>query len=121
MIQYTLDPQVADSTNGQIRDMAGVLREIPVTYNLLLEALDKQQAFISSPRIDEFRRRLQSMTAEAAQLANTIASDAEKLVIVSEQARKSLADFDNHFTAALDKHVGQPQTAEPVSANQVQE
>ncbi len=104
MIEYKLDKKPTMSANTAMKDMHGVLKEVAVTYRLLLETIDEQEASLSLSGINEFRNELRLLVKDGISLAETVTKHSEKLVIVSEQAAKHLVAFEKHFNEALQKH-----------------
>lgn len=104
MIVYKVDSKAGADVNSAIKDMSTVLKEAAVTYQLLLERVNEHAQVMSSPSIDQFRNQLHMLLVTTITNAQTIAENSEKLVVVSEQASKHLTAFEDHFSAALQKH-----------------
>ncbi len=104
MIVYKVDKLPNAKANSQIHDMSNVLKEVATTWQVLKDAIDQQESALSSPSINNFRNDLQLMISDGIRLAEAIAENSEKLVMVSEQASKHLTAIEDHFSAALQKH-----------------
>ncbi len=109
MIVYKIDKHYQNKSAAQIRDMRAVLKDIPITLQLLQDAIQQQTYGISSPSIDEFRAELKETIASAIALTTDLSKDAQHLVAVSEQVAKHLVAVDEHFGAILRNRT--PQTA----------
>ncbi len=105
MIVYKIDEQPNSTTNAQLYDMLGVLKEVSTTYEILLATLDAQTATLSSPSINNFRAELRSRVNNSIKTSRTIADHTEKLALISEQATKHLKAIEERFNAALEKHI----------------
>lgn len=113
MIVYKIDKQPHASVNSQIRDMKVVLDEISPTLQTLQSLLSQQSSSISSPSINNFRNALLEQVAQAIGQTRAIASNAQKLVTVSDQAGKHLVAIEEHFGAVLRSPNAQPAATVP--------
>lgn len=101
MITYKIDKQAHAEASKQITDMQSVLAEIAPSLQLLLEAINRHEAAIASPSINNFRYDLQKMVADAINNSRSIAQNAQRLCNVSDQASKHLVAIEDHFGAVL--------------------
>ena len=104
MIEYKIDHKPNSTATSHIKDMDSVLREIANTYEVLLDVLEQQEAALSSPSINSFRRQLKERVSQAIDMSAVVVEDARKLVVISDQASKQLQAIEEHFGAALEKH-----------------
>jgi hypothetical protein len=105
MIEYKLDNESNNDATAHLKDMDNVLKEISVTYQILLEVIAQQQSALSSPSIDKFRQDLHQSVQRAIDVAENINKNTATLVMISEQASKHLIALEDRFSEALDKQV----------------
>ncbi len=104
MIEYKLDQKTNSVATAHIKDMDAILREITTTYEIMLEVVDQQEAALSSPSINSFRKDLQNMIEQAMELSTSIVDNSQKLVVISEHASKQLVAIEDNFSSAIEKH-----------------
>lgn len=107
VIVYKLDKPTQIKAGTQIKDMSAVLSELSPTLRLLRGLLNDHQVAISEPNINQYRNDLLRMTDEAIRLTHLIATNAQRLVGVSEQTAKYLSTIEEQIASALQGRNGE--------------
>lgn len=113
MIVYKIDKQALQRINTRIREMDAVLKEIAPTLQILAETVAEQGETISSPTLNMYRTDLQHRLAAAVAETARLADDAQRLIVVSDQAAKHLSAIEEHFGTQL-----RPRSAAPIEQEQ---